>query len=40
MFHQAEVIADAALPLAEIPLMESVAIQSLGAYLDLREDSH
>jgi len=38
MFHLAEIVADRAFPLAEIPLMESIAIQSLGAYLSRRED--
>ncbi|MDD2736120.1 MAG: hypothetical protein PHF56_19490 [Desulfuromonadaceae bacterium] len=38
MFHLAEAVADSAIPLAGIPLMESVAIQSLEAYLSRRED--
>lgn len=38
MFHLAETVADTTFPLAEIPLMESIAIQSLGAYLGRRED--
>ncbi|MFA7059271.1 MAG: hypothetical protein WC156_00450 [Pedobacter sp.] len=38
MFHLAEVVADTTIPLSEIPLMDSIAIQSLGAYLGRRED--
>lgn len=38
MFHLAETVADSTFPLSEIPLMESIAIQSLGAYLSRRED--
>lgn len=38
MFHLADAVADSTLPLAEIPLMESIAVQSLGAYLSRRED--
>jgi hypothetical protein len=38
MFHLAETVADTTFPLAEIPLMESIAIQSMGAYLSRRED--
>lgn len=38
MFHLAEAVADTTFPLSEIPLMESIAIQSLGAYLGRRED--
>jgi len=38
MFHLAEIVADRGFPLAEIPLMETIAIQSLGAYLSRRED--
>lgn len=38
MFHLAEAVADASIRLAEIPLMESIAIHSLGAYLGRREE--
>ena len=38
MFHLAETVAETTFPLAEIPLMESIAIQSLGAYLGRREE--
>lgn len=38
MFHLAEAVDDNSLPLAEIPLMESIAIQTLGAYFSRRED--
>lgn len=38
MFHLAETVAETTFPLSEIPLMESIAIQSLGAYLSRRED--
>ncbi|MBC7962546.1 MAG: hypothetical protein H7Y05_06345, partial [Steroidobacteraceae bacterium] len=38
MFHLAEAVGDTTFPLAEIPLMESIAIQSLRAYLGRRED--
>jgi hypothetical protein len=38
MFHLAETVADTSYPLSEIPLMESIAIQSLGAYLSRMED--
>lgn len=38
MFHLAEVVADTTIPLSEIPLMDSIAIQSLGAYLSRRKD--
>lgn len=38
MFHLAEAVADSSVPLAEIPLMESIAIQTLGAYFSRRED--
>jgi len=37
MFYLAETVADTTFPLAEIPLMESIAIQSLGANLSRRE---
>jgi hypothetical protein len=38
MFHLAEVVSETSFPLSEIPLMESIAIQSLGAYFSRRED--
>lgn len=38
MFHLAETVAQTTFPLAEIPLMESIAIQSLRAYLGRREE--
>jgi hypothetical protein len=38
MFHLAEAVASTTQPLSAIPLMESIAIQSLGAYLGRRED--
>lgn len=38
MFHLAEAVASTTLPLSDIPLMESIAIQSLGAYLSRKED--
>jgi hypothetical protein len=37
LFHLAGAIADSTLPLAEIPLMESIAINSLRAYLGRRD---
>ena len=38
MFRPAETVAYSSLPLTEIPLMESIAIQTLGAYFSRRED--
>jgi hypothetical protein len=38
MFYLAEAVADQSIPLTEIPLMESVAVQSLGAYLERLKD--
>ena len=38
MFHLAEAVASTTQPLSGIPLMESIAIQSLGAYLRRKED--
>ncbi|MBI5483985.1 MAG: hypothetical protein HY888_05940 [Deltaproteobacteria bacterium] len=38
MFHLAEAVANASFPLSDIPLMETIAIQSLGAYLSRKED--
>lgn len=40
MFHLAEAVAATTHPLAEIPLMESIAIQSLGAYFSRMEEGH
>jgi hypothetical protein len=40
MFHLAEAVADPKMPLTEIPLMESVAVRSLGAYLARLEDEN
>jgi hypothetical protein len=38
MYHLAAAVGDSSVPLAEIPLMESIAIQSLGAYFSRRGD--
>lgn len=38
MFHLAEAVADKKYELVDIPLMESIAIHSLGAYMSRRED--
>jgi len=38
LFHLAEAVADTILPLSGIPLMESIAIQTLGAYLSRKYD--
>jgi len=38
MFHPAETVAYSSLPLTEIPLMESIAIQTLGANFSSREN--
>jgi hypothetical protein len=38
MFFLAEAVADKKNELVDIPLMESIAVQSLGAYLGRRED--
>ena len=38
MLHLAEAVADKRIPLAEIPLMETIAVQSLGACLARAEE--